>query len=272
MKPILRIFLAALVAALSACSDSSGPQVPPVDEIRLAEIEIDGRTIQYAVGGRGGPTIVLESGLGSELAVWERVGEDLAQMSTVFAYDRPGYGGSDPTSASRDAAQVATELRRLLQAVDAPLPYVLVGHSSGWQYVEYFARAFPSEVAGIVGVDGRAADFSLQCLTAGLERCTIDPSEVPEPLRSEVVAEGVTRTQLLTVGDFPDLPLLIFAHGLKDPANPEWETLWAAAQENLSGLSPRGRLVIAPNSGHFIQLDEPTLVVEGIFEVISEGR
>ena len=43
------------------------------------------------------------------------------------------------------------------------------------------------------------------------------------------------------------------------------------AREALARRSPRGRHIIARKSGHWIQLDEPTLVVQAIREMLNPG-
>ena len=45
------------------------------------------------------------------------------------------------------------DLRGLLETAGLKPPYVLVGHSLGGLYMQYFARQYPSEVAGLVLVD-----------------------------------------------------------------------------------------------------------------------
>jgi pimeloyl-ACP methyl ester carboxylesterase len=50
----------------------------------------------------------------------------------------------------------------------------------------------------------------------------------------------------------------------------EDEQLWRALHEDLADLVPGGRLVIAEQSGHFIQIDQPELVVNSILEVLTE--
>jgi pimeloyl-ACP methyl ester carboxylesterase len=43
-------------------------------------------------------------------------------------------------------------------------------------------------------------------------------------------------------------------------------------RDRLAHGSPRGRHIIAPKSGHWIQLDEPRLVVDAIREMMQGNR
>src|SRR6185503_1718295 len=50
---------------------------------------------------------------------------------------------------------VAMDLHLLLDRAHVPGPFVLVGHSSGAQYVRIFAGRYPHDVAGMVLLDGQ---------------------------------------------------------------------------------------------------------------------
>jgi pimeloyl-ACP methyl ester carboxylesterase len=62
-----------------------------------------------------------------------------------------------------------------------------------------------------------------------------------------------------------DLPLAVMSSA-DQPAN------ILAAHEVLAQMSTRGRHVVAANSGHWIQLDQPALVVDTIREVVEIAR
>jgi pimeloyl-ACP methyl ester carboxylesterase len=48
-----------------------------------------------------------------------------------------------------------------------------------------------------------------------------------------------------------------------------WDRAWRAFQEDLSERSPQGQLRVAEKSGHFIQRDQPNVVVQAIRDVIE---
>lgn len=83
---------------------------------------------------------------------------------------------------------------------------------------------------------------------------------------------GSTR-KLKSLGD---LPLIVLTRGLPDSLpilseqeNAQYNATWHALQSELVGLSSNGRQVVAQNSGHYIQLDEPNLVIEAVRELIE---
>ena len=70
------------------------------------------------------------------------------------------------------------------------------------------------------------------------------------------------------------LPLIVLSHGLSDQTNgiadaqqSQFEQEWTKMQKELAGLSSNGKQVIAEKSEHYIQLDQPELVIEAILEV-----
>ncbi|WP_216329507.1 alpha/beta fold hydrolase [Deinococcus aestuarii] len=79
------------------------------------------------------------------------------------------------------------------------------------------------------------------------------------------------------VSTLGDLPLVVVSRGHadagQDPATvAQTERLWAAMQRELAALSTRGRRVVARESGHSVQLDEPEVVIDAIREVWSTRR
>ncbi|HEU4616876.1 MAG TPA: alpha/beta hydrolase [Gammaproteobacteria bacterium] len=71
-------------------------------------------------------------------------------------------------------------------------------------------------------------------------------------------------------GDLGELPLIVITHGCPFPGPfATLEKYWGAGQERLAGLSRNGELVIAKNSNHMIQHDEPDVVVAAIRRVFD---
>src|SRR6185312_2683799 len=142
-KGLAVILVAGGLAATARAAEDTG---------HLASLP-DGRRLHVSCVGGGAPTVVLESGLGLPMTVWSKVQPRLAPHFRVCAYDRAGYGTSDPGPMPRDASHVATDLASLLEAERLPPPYVLVGHSLGGEFVRLFAAEHPDQVVGLVLVD-----------------------------------------------------------------------------------------------------------------------
>src|SRR5690242_18814232 len=64
--------------------------------------------------GKGGPVVVLDSGLGLPAMEWDLVQPNVEKFTQVCSYDRAGYGWSDPGLLPRTSEQIANELHTLL--------------------------------------------------------------------------------------------------------------------------------------------------------------
>jgi pimeloyl-ACP methyl ester carboxylesterase len=66
-------------------------------------------------------------------------------------------------------------------------------------------------------------------------------------------------------GGLGDVPLVVISAGRQPGA-------LRREQEQMTGLSSRGRQIVAAGSGHWIHLDEPEIVVEAIRQVVTAAR
>lgn len=103
--------------------------------------------------GQGGPTVILDRGLGVPAAGWDLVMPDVAKFARVCSYDRAGYGWSSAGPMPRTSGEIVKELHALLAASGEKGPYVLVAHSFGGYNVRVYADKYPANVAGLVLVD-----------------------------------------------------------------------------------------------------------------------
>jgi len=118
-------------------------------------VDVGGYRLHVHCVGEGSPTVVLDAGLGGFSLDWSLVQPELAATTRVCAYDRAGYGWSDPSPHARTPSQIADELHTLLVNAGIQGPYVLVGHSAAGKHVRLFASRYPQAVVGMVLVDAR---------------------------------------------------------------------------------------------------------------------
>jgi pimeloyl-ACP methyl ester carboxylesterase len=121
-------------------------------------IDVGGHRLHLNCTGSGSPTVILESGLGEAGAYWGWISTAVASDTRVCVYDRAGRGWSEPASVPQDGFAVARDLHTLLERAHVQAPFVLVGHSSGAQYVRIFAGRYPEKVVGMVLLDGQPAE------------------------------------------------------------------------------------------------------------------
>ncbi len=125
-----------------------GENYPKGSTVVLNDVEIN-----YVDAGAGPVTVVLIAGLGDNLTTWELFHQSIAQNLRTIAYDRPGLGLSEGSPTPRTPAQMVSELRDLLDRINAPGPYVLVAHAEGALIARRFVDMYPEEVRGLVLID-----------------------------------------------------------------------------------------------------------------------
>lgn len=250
-----------------------------------------GRVMQYKSAGQGSPPVVFFSGLGNTMDDWHKIQHALAEGTSTLAYNRPGYGFSTMARRPRTGANIVEEAHGLLRALELRPPYVLVGHSVGGLYANLYARTYPGEVCGVVLVESshpgqleriEAIRPTLARLlgAAGIVMGLLIPSDSSAAARGigggltvnlESRALKTTSEQVKEAPPFPGVPLVVVtATRHRPPLFPEQD--WQALQKDLVAMSPRGRQVLADESGHFVHHDQPALVIQAIREVVTEAR
>ncbi|MFD5224225.1 alpha/beta fold hydrolase [Microbacterium sp. NPDC058342] len=128
--------------------------MPDPDELRDHVVRLpDGRDVHYVTGGRSGPLVVLESGLGNPAATWVSTQRALSASCRTLSYDRAGLGRSTPSAAPRTLANLAGETRMLLDAIGIAGPVVFAGHSWGGQLLRVLVDDTPRIARGIMLID-----------------------------------------------------------------------------------------------------------------------
>ena len=240
--------------------------------------------------GEGGPTVVLETGLGAPSEYWAPVQQEVAGLARACRFDRAGRGESDPApTPPRTCADMVADLRALLRNAGIPAPYVLVGNSIGGMNARLYAYEHPEEVAGLVLVDGSHQDQFTRMGGAlpepepdspdshkGFHRFWAgggwrDPANNPENV--DFVGSG---EQLRAIRSLGDLPMVVLASEAflreaptKPEAGPRLHEMWQDLQRELSSLSSKGAYGVVENSGHFIQRDRPEVVVDAIRRILD---
>lgn len=121
----------------------------------LVEVEAGRRLHVLVEGPENAPWVVFDHGaFGSYVDGWW-VKEALKADHRVVLYGRAGMDWSDPAPEGTSLTPEfhIADLRRLLVALGARPPYVLVGHSMAGLRLHAFANLHPDELAGRVFVD-----------------------------------------------------------------------------------------------------------------------
>lgn len=277
---------------------------PYVSAQDVRMVNLDGYGVHVVTAGwehaaPGTPTVVFEGGSILPAEVWAPVIALVAEEAPVVAFDPAGLGESEWDGEAPTPEHMNTKLHRLLRAVEAP-PYVLVAHSWASWLVRAYAGRYPDEVAGLVLIDPTppGADFLAAFEEIGAGEAGLDEfyqmllrlsASWPPPMQAQyaVVASYGERRADPEVPPTPSVPVAVLvAGGEADTAVPDslrpsfdldtfFEVLrrrhivspveWVRA-------SPDGTLVLAAESGHCIQCDDPALVAWAIRRVLHATR
>lgn len=274
-------------------------------------VDVGGYRLHIQCMGSGNPTVVIDAGLGGTSLDWNLVQDDLSKTTRVCAYDRAGMGWSDAGPQPRTPEHIARELYTLLTNAGIDGPYVLVGHSLAGKNIRMFTLQHPDLVAGMVLVDARSEYVDEQTSPAEAQafQQTIEGQGklygvtrrvglvrligasfwstpgVPEKISTEMAllstsqrsidatnaeAQGRAKddAQLQAAPSLGDRPLIVLAAeqnmiGLQG---------WPEAQKRQAALSTKGVLIVAKGSGHYIQLEQPALVLDAVRQVVAQAR
>jgi len=223
------------------------------------------------VEGEGARTVIFESGVGDTLEIWKQVQPLVAAgCSRTVAYNRAGYPGSDAAEQTRDSATVVAELRAELRRRNINPPYVLVGHSLGGLYMQYFARNFPGEVVGLVLVDSTSWNEGLYIDSAAntpyLGRTAVTLF-MPWIMRREIHDSAAAGEQVRSSPAVSYLPTIVLSATrapIQQTAAEQGRE--ARLQDEIAVDFPDARH-IQVNSGHYIQRDRPEVVVAAAREL-----
>lgn len=265
-------------------------------------VDIGGRKIHLECRGAGGPAVILVSGYRSDAEVWTiepgpgltPVFSAVARFTRVCAWDRPGtildltnHSRSDPIPMPRTAESVVSELHTLLGKAGIRPPYVLAAHSLGGLFARLYAATYPGEVAGLVLVDAYPESLSSHLgpeQWAAYEEVARTPPpglDYPDLELVDFAAASRTMEQAAKASPLKSMPLVVIARGKPVilPSNvparfsPEaFERAWQAGQRDLAGLLPGTRFVVAQESEHNVQVEQPALVVDAIRAVVDAVR
>jgi pimeloyl-ACP methyl ester carboxylesterase len=269
------------IPSITTSPDASGSSmasaettIAPTADVAGSLVSIGERSLWVECMGEGGPTVILESGMGGDHRTWERIQPELATSGRVCTYNRAGIGESDPGPWPRTAADAVNDLHALLYASGVEAPYVLVGFSFGGIISQLYASTYPSEIAGLVLVESNHPrewdEFKVHLTEEQIaedRQFSLDNPEGMDPYASF--------EEVQAAGPMPDVPLVVVTSGM----NEEWPAGWdaatfdalrAAQQADLATFTPQGRQVVAEGSGHHVPSKRPDVIVDAVESVLAD--
>lgn len=256
-------------------------------------VYLNGKKQYVLVEGKGEPTIVFLTGKGRSQTDFKKVYNKIKKTKQIFSYDRAGLGQSEAFKNERTVDTMSYELHELLVKEKVKPPYILVGHALGAHIMRCFVNMYPNTVSGMVFIDpSHEEEFK-----HGLEiRSDSDKVVFREQYRSFFKVTGRTKGHNAESKQCFNFDSMGYANNqrivkdLKIPSDisitviiskqPDVENAYIDKEveyriqffENWKSSNPQTKVVTTTKSGHFIQMDEPNLVVDEINEVIGKVK
>ena len=262
--------------------------------VESVQVDAAGRRLALTRAGSSAPAVVFETGLGAEADEWESVFQAVARWTSVCRYDRANRGGSDPAPRPRTAGDLAADLHALLVNGSVPRPAVLVGHSLGGLIVRLVAYQYPEDVAGLVLVDPLHEDQFERTGPLFFPPSDGEPAALTHMRRfwtggwrePACNAEGVdlvaSQAQAHAMGSLGTLPVIVITTGayLRDAppdtagqqTGQQLQALWREMHREMAAQSSNAIQISAETSGHFIQREQPEVIVAAIRQMLDAVR
>jgi pimeloyl-ACP methyl ester carboxylesterase len=222
------------------------------------------------------PTVILIPAGGSTAKDWATIQPAVSKFTRVCSYDHANSGQSDKAPFKLESVdQAVDDLHAWLMASAEKGPFVLVSHSIAGLYARRFVTRYPREAAGLVFVDSSHEEQAMRLHEIDPQGPPLD--EVTAQLGFYVKPEQRLkwRTQLT---------LIVLGRGMPTPRRARdgsdsqtnrmtedqfaaWDRTWRELQKDLASRSTHGEFRLAETSGHFIQRDQPELVIQAVRDV-----
>jgi pimeloyl-ACP methyl ester carboxylesterase len=243
--------------------------------LKLQKVDVGGHSLQLLIGGQGSPAVIFEGGFGTGIASWSTVQKDVAAFAQTVSYDRAGLGQSDPGPKPRSAKQIATELHAALEKSGVKPPYVMVGHSFGGIYVRVFADMYPKEVVGMVLIDPSQESFNDWLIKNQPDRLKAAQSEIAKAgpgVQAEFAAVDTSYSQARVAKVPGGIPVTLLTATEDETMPAEARKLWIEKHKEWLATVPGSKHIVVEKASHFIQAQQPALVIDAIKQVSKQPR
>jgi len=245
-------------------------------------VKVNGYKVEYEIKGHGQHTLFLEAGGSAGLSDWDAIFEQLSSKAKVIRYSRIGNGGSEKVSKNYSSEEYADEAHTLLTALNINEPVIYIAHSYGAYIARVFASRYPSKLSALMLIEP-ASEHDVDIMRQiDLQQAEKEIAQV----KLDDLANGMSnqyldfwsKRPLPDYPDIPDIPVTVIA-SVKKFANPpllfftdKGRELWGKLHSEWAAQFPQGESVLTSNSYHFVQNDEPDMVIAEIEKLMSRTQ
>jgi pimeloyl-ACP methyl ester carboxylesterase len=242
------------------------------------KVLVHDQLIEYKDEGSGS-VVVLLHGWGTNLGTFDQLASRLAQQFRVIRFDFPGFGQSPKPTDDWHVREYAQLTRDLLQKLKIDDTHAIIAHSFGGRVViKGVSQGYlkPEKVVLIGAAGVKPHQSATKNFYKGLAKAGKLVTSVPglnkiQPMLRKRLYSAAGSTDYLEANAMQKIflntineDLLPLVHAIAQPALLIWgendvETPVADARKMINEL-PDGKLIVVPNAGHFVYLDDPLSV------------
>lgn len=202
------------------------------------------------------PPILFESGFGNGGDVWKNVTPHIARATeaTIITYDRLTYSENMNNYLIPLEAETKALENGLAKLAYAKENVMLVAHSLGGMYCSFYASRHPIEVKAAVFID----DADICSLTDHFERVKTTSQDTIEQYLFRLLNTVKKSTMPLNI---PLTDIVADTH-FDDEGKPD--STWLSCHKDFVAQSPARKLLLAYNVGHYVFVENPSIVVNTI--------
>ena len=254
-------------------------------------VYLRGKKQYVVVEGKGEPTIVFLTGKGRTQTDFKKIYDKLKKTNQIFSYDRAGIGQSELIRNDRTVDTMAFELHALLVKERIKSPYILVGHSMGASIARCFVNMYPDIVSGMVILDpAHEEEFKngmairsdsdkvifkeqFEAFLKGKSKTKGHHAESKQSFDFDTLGYSTNQKILKQIQVPTSIPITIILSTEADIDNDyidkeiEFRNQFF---ENWKVINTQVKIIKAPKTGYFIQMEEPKLVIDEINEMINK--
>lgn len=181
----------------------------------------------------------------------------------ILAINRKGYGQNIYNNEPRDGLTIANEIKSALDKNNIAPPYLLVGHSLGAVYADFFARIFSKQTNGLILIDPMVEgqdEFLSQNYSDAYGALNLMFLFAKKAIKNEFTYSKKLYGELNKLPKFANKTIILMANKIAGLENPENYLKFRHQKLQKMAIDYNCELKIF-NSGHFIQNEFPNDII-----------
>lgn len=243
-------------------------------------VKVKGYELEYEIAGSGSEVILLEAGGSAGMSDWDPVFQRLSEHAKVIRYSRVGNGNSTAIQQHFTSRDYADQASTLLVELGIQQPVILIAHSYGGSVARDFAAAYPEQIKALLMLDP-SSEHDVDILRAiDLEKGNAEIAQIKlDDMKNGMSNQYLDFWSKRPLPDYPqikDMPVTVIT-SIKKMENPpnlfftdRGREMWGELWQEWAAAFPQGKSVLTEKSGHFVQFDEPELVVSELLLLMEK--